>query len=329
MSGQNNPPSPAGNPQPPVPNSPITQQELDDFENGVRIGSILHDVTGQTLPTADRSPILANYTKLNAIFKGERKPMANNPELSQVFTRSAQDIKNDTEDVRAAVGFVADHVKVGIHSGHFEGLSGLPSRTIGHLGLSTFATKLNAAEIWIAIETLQPLLRDDLTDAEIQQRRQPLLSKTCCPDPFYVRDIWLMPTDWSTELIQEDLWNAKMRRQGNPVLRMGPLTYGVRYHINKTTFAAAEAAGLLQSQNNIEADLGLFGPITDVIDIEAPTTLQNEVAAKNARKLQNRIILNTIKYPDQGQYGFGNNAVNIEYQTYSTIHGQTQRLGRN
>lgn len=76
-------------------------------------------------------------------------------------------------------------------------------------------------------------------------------------------------------------------------------TSGVRYHINKTTLTAEslETTGLLQSQNDIEAYLGLFGPMTDVIDIGAPIALQNEVAAKNARKLQNRIILNTIKYP--------------------------------
>lgn len=79
--------------------------------------------------------------------KASENQMVNNPEPSQVSTRSAQDIKNDIEDVRAAAGFVADHVKVGIHSGHYGDLSSLPSRTMGYSGLTGSATKLQAVEI--------------------------------------------------------------------------------------------------------------------------------------------------------------------------------------
>ncbi|PVH85483.1 hypothetical protein DL98DRAFT_650908 [Cadophora sp. DSE1049] len=66
MSGPNNPPDPTSNPQPgaPSPVSPHAQRQQREFNKAIAIGSTLYDVTGQTLPTADRHRIVRNHTKI-------------------------------------------------------------------------------------------------------------------------------------------------------------------------------------------------------------------------------------------------------------------------
>jgi hypothetical protein len=62
---------------------------------------------------------------------------------------------------------MSNDVWFSLHSGHEELSSGLATKAINTSGITRLHPPYNRVEINIAVELLQPLLRTDLTDAEV------------------------------------------------------------------------------------------------------------------------------------------------------------------
>ncbi|KAL2067941.1 hypothetical protein VTL71DRAFT_16039 [Oculimacula yallundae] len=159
--------------------------------------------------------------------------------------------------------------------------------------------------------------------------KDPYFPKPVAPgmlDPFYVRDIWPINTEWAANLFKEDFWNTKVLQSASAALKMGPLKYGVRSHINKTNLAVA---GLSQNilLDGTGAELGLFGTDYHVKtgaagdDIE----VQNLRAARNVETARIRNVLNILDYPQPGPPALPNNAVNLEYYAFNPFTPETNR----
>ncbi|KAH9213569.1 hypothetical protein DL95DRAFT_506071 [Leptodontidium sp. 2 PMI_412] len=174
------------------PQSPRAQKFADDERRSESIGRRLYDTTYQQYDRARRLQYISGYTslaakyklivpRLDALFHGRfetfdhpdpiQRVRDNNNRLQRFHPRSQQDRLNKPESIDGDIKKVAEMLQISFYSGYEDPIVGLPFTDTNNSAQTLKNTHHSWVEIHLAIELAQPLLRDDLTTAELMGLR--------------------------------------------------------------------------------------------------------------------------------------------------------------
>jgi hypothetical protein len=108
---------------------------------------------------------------MDALFHGRYEDIPNTPGdtcLQRFYRRSQGEPIADpkTRETQQKIRDMTQNVRLALYSGYEDPSSGLPSLRVNRNAITKNNLLYERVEILLAIELVQPLLRDDLTDAE-------------------------------------------------------------------------------------------------------------------------------------------------------------------
>lgn len=109
--------------------------------------------------------------RLDALLNGRHEDIPNSPEglkLQRFFSRSYGERMNNSspEALESMIQKLTSKVTFAFHSGYEDVATGLPRSRTSRNAITRNHTVYDRIEVLISTELAQPLLRDDLTDAE-------------------------------------------------------------------------------------------------------------------------------------------------------------------
>ncbi|PVH75183.1 hypothetical protein DL98DRAFT_593452 [Cadophora sp. DSE1049] len=178
----------------------------------------------------------------------------------------SQTTNSERRSIQDRLLHIVKHIRFGLDSGNMESDLDMPVRNGGGLGYTRTDWLSGHVEIWIATEALQPLLRKDLTNTEVNAgyRQPPSKPQTKGePDPYTTIESWPVPTEWYGKIVTQEFWDQKVRSYGLKALQMGHLKYGTRMMKDSSDigFIRRMENGKIEKVNSLGSKMQLCVPV--------------------------------------------------------------------